>query len=274
MGDEMAEERRFHTMHGDIRYWVNRAPEDRPWLVFLPGLTADHRLFDKQLPYFAETYSCLVWDAPAHAASRPFALAFSIEDLARWLHEIFQTEGITRPVLIGQSLGGYISQVYLDCYPDGAAGFVSIDSCSLSRKYYARWELESLKHTEGMYRSIPWNLLRVWGANGTAQSEYGRQMMRKMIDSYEKREYCALAGHGFRIVAEAVEAKPEYRIPCPTLLLCGEHDGAGFTKRYNREWTRQDGHPLIWVQHAGHNSNTDDPEFVNRKIEEFVCGLG
>ena len=48
----------------------------------------------------------------------------------------------------------------------------------------------------------------------------------QMIDSYEKREYCALAGHGFRIVAEAVEAKPEYRIPCPTLLLCGESDVA------------------------------------------------
>ena len=37
------------TPYGVIRYWICRAGENRPWLVFLPGLTADHRLFDGQV---------------------------------------------------------------------------------------------------------------------------------------------------------------------------------------------------------------------------------
>lgn len=270
---EIAEERIFHTQYGEIHYWVSRAPSKHPWMVFLPGLTADHRLFEKQMQAFSENYSCLTWDAPAHAASRPFPLVFSMTDLAHWLHDILEREGIRRPVLVGQSLGGYISQVYLDCCPDGAAGFVSIDSCSLSRKYYTGWELALLKHTKGMYLGIPWNLLKAWGARGTARSEYGRAVMRRMLADYERREYCELAGYGFRILAEAVEAKAAYHIPCPVLLLCGQHDGAGSARRYNQAWTRQDGYPLIWVPDAGHNSNTDDPEFVNQKIEEFVCGI-
>ena len=35
----------FDTGRGNIVYWVSDEPDvARPWLVFLPGLTADHRL--------------------------------------------------------------------------------------------------------------------------------------------------------------------------------------------------------------------------------------
>jgi len=35
-----------------------------------------------------DAYNCFVWDAPAHGASRPFPLSFSIEDLADYLHDV------------------------------------------------------------------------------------------------------------------------------------------------------------------------------------------
>ena len=94
------------TPYGVIRYWICRAGENRPWLVFLPGLTADHRLFDGQVAELGKGYNCLVWDAPGHGTSRPFALKFSMEDLAQYLRQIFTAEGIAGPVLVGQALGG------------------------------------------------------------------------------------------------------------------------------------------------------------------------
>ena len=63
------QEKIHHTHSGDIHYWVTLGNSDAPWLVFLPGLSADHHLFDQQTPAFPE-YNRLVWDAPAHAASR------------------------------------------------------------------------------------------------------------------------------------------------------------------------------------------------------------
>lgn len=262
----------YVTPRGPIAYWVHRAPEAQsPWLVFLPGLSADHHLFDKQIEHFAGTYSCLVWDAPAHGLSRPFALTFSMEDMARDLHAILEREHIDAPVLIGQSLGGYIAQVYMRLYPVRA--FVSIDSCSLSRKYYTRWELALLGHTYWMYRAIPWKLLLRWGAAGTSQTAYGRGLMEKTWAAYDREAYCRLADHGFRILAQAIEAQPDYPIPCPALLLCGEKDAAGSAKRYNRRWAELDGHRLVWIKGAGHNANTDAPETVNRLIEEFLHTL-
>lgn len=264
------EKQLYHTPLGDIRYWVSRPSTDNPWLVFLPGLSADHTLFERQLEHFSRRYPCLVWDAPAHGASRPFALRFSLEDLAEYLHAILETHGINAPVLVGQSLGGYIAQAYIDRHPGTARGFVSIDSAPLSRKYYTAWELSLLKRTGGMYRSIPWKLLMEWGITGTSATAYGRSLMRRIWSVYDREEYCALADHGMRILAQAVEAKPSYPLPCPVLLLCGEKDGAGSAKSYNRRWTKQDGHRLVWLKGAGHNANTDAPEQVNCLIESFV----
>lgn len=38
--------------NGVIHYWMNDFQPGRAVLVFLPGLTADHRLFDKQVEAF------------------------------------------------------------------------------------------------------------------------------------------------------------------------------------------------------------------------------
>ena len=258
---------------GDIRYFISRAGAEAKWLVFLPGLSADHTLFEKQIGHFGTTLNCCVWDAPGHALSRPFVLDFTMREMAAYLREIIVREGIESPVLVGQSLGGYIAQVYMDEYPDTVSGFVSIDSCPLSRKYYTWWELALLKRTKWMYMSIPYGLLVRWGVWGTATTRYGRMLMKTMWSVYGKQEFCELADFGYRILAQAVEEKDEYAIPCPALLLCGEKDAAGSAKSYNRRWAKIDGHPLRWIAGAGHNANTDAPEQVNALIEEFVHSL-
>ena len=43
--------------------------------------------------------------------------------------------------------------------------------------------------------------------------------------------------------------------------------------RYNKAWHRNTNIPLTWIEGAGHNSNTDKPEQVNRLIEEFVADI-
>lgn len=262
-------EKTYDTPMGQIHYWAEESPQ-KPWLVFLPGLTADSRLFDKQVQALSQRFSCLVWDAPAHGASRPFKLLFSMGDLVRWLHAILEREGAGKPLLVGQSMGGCIAQSYIKAYPEGAAGLFTIDAPPLGRRYYTGAELWFLKHTKGMYRSIPWGLLQKWGVSGTSESPYGHSLMQEMMAGYQKEEYCALAAHGYSLLSRAVEDYGESTLPCPALLLCGEKDGAGSCKRYDRAWAKAEGLPLVWVPGAGHNANTDAPGFVNSRIEEFA----
>lgn len=82
-----------------------------------------------------------------------------------------------------------------------------------------------------------------------------------------------IAGHGFRILAEAMEKELSYEIKYPSLLICGTKDHAGSCIRYNREWHRKMKIPLKWIKGAGHNSNTDKPEMINSLIEEFLSNI-
>ncbi len=266
-------EKSFVTKSGSIHYFVNSFFPGRRTLVFLPGLTADHRLFDKQIEAFREEYNIMTWDAPGHASSRPFTLDFTLMDKAVWLHDILETEGITHPVLIGQSMGGYVSQCFLQKYPGEAAGFISIDSAPLKRSYVTGPEIWLLKRTEPMYRAYPWESLKRTGVKGCSKSEYGRGLMWSFVNSYTKDEYCRLSGHGMKLLAEAMEAELPYTIDCPVILICGEKDQAGSAKSYNRRWAKKEGLPIYWIRGAGHNANTDKPEEVNRIMREFLQTL-
>lgn len=270
---EIMEEKIYETPMGSIHYWISRKPEEtKGTLVFLPGLTADHRLFEKQAEYFKGKYNIFVWDAPGHASSWPFTLTFTLMDKARWLDEILTREHFLAPIIIGQSMGGYVGQAYAQLYPQRLRGFVSIDSAPLQRKYATAIELWLLKRMEPVYRHYPWKSLLKSGTNGVAASAYGRKLMRDMMLVYDGSQdrYARLAGHGFRMLAEAIEADLPYRIPCPALLICGEKDHAGSCIRYNKAWHKNTGIQLEWIKGAGHNSNTDEPETVNSLIEDFL----
>ena len=175
----MLKESTYQTPCGTIHYWSSILSLDTTTLVFLPGLTADHRLFDKQVEHFVEKYNIIVWDAPAHASSWPFRFEFDLFDKAKWLNGILEKEEIIKPIIIGQSMGGYVGQVYAQLYPDRLAGFISIDSAPLQRNYVTAVEIWLLKRMEPVYAHYPWKLLLKSGTEGVATSDYGRNLMKE-----------------------------------------------------------------------------------------------
>ncbi len=96
--------------------------------------------------------------------------------------------------------------------------------------------------------------------------------MMMTYDGKQKR-YARLAGHGYRMLAEAIEKDLPYDIKCPALLICGDKDHAGSCIRYNKKWHSISGIPIVWIKGAGHNSNTDEPEQINDLIDIFVSDI-
>lgn len=269
-------EKIYETNLGSIHYWTWGAMDGQDiTLVFLPGLTADHRLFEKQVQHFAGKCNVLVWDPPGHGASWPFDLTFHLADQATWLEAILERENVAQPVIVGQSMGGYVGQAYAQLYPRRLKGFIAIDSAPLQRSYVTAMEIWLLKRMGPVYRRYPWRRLLKSAPKAVAVTGYGRWLMREMMMVYDgnQQRYAAVSGHGFRILAEAMEADLPYEILCPALLICGKRDRAGSCVRYNKAWHRHSGIPIEWIENAGHNANADAPQEVNALIQRLVSRL-
>lgn len=268
-------EKTYKTPSGTISYWVNHIDPAKMSFVFLPGLILDHRLYDKQVDYFKDKYNVLVWDAPGHGDSWPFQFDYTLLDKARWLFDILEQEKLTKPIIVGQSMGGFVGQAFSELYPDLLRGFISIDSAPLQKKYMSSWGLWMLKRMDTIYKLYPWKVLVKAASIGSAETPYGQKLvydMKMVYDKDRKRNY-RLAGHGFQMMAQAIEANLNYDLKCPALLLCGEQDKIKSIVEVNKTWHQESQIPLHWIKNAGHNANTDQPEIVNHLIESFVQNL-
>ena len=194
-------EKIYKTPCGDIHYWINMEQGfEHITLIFLPGLTADHRLFDKQNRIFRGKIqcACMGWrlGMQNHGHSN---LIFSLMDKAKWLDDILCLENIHSPVIIGQSMGGYVGQAYSELFPDKLKGFVSIDSAPLQRNYVTKIELWLLKEWNRYIDIIHGKSLLKTGTKGVATSSYGRKLMHEIMMTYDgsQKRYARIAGTRF-----------------------------------------------------------------------------
>lgn len=129
-----------NSPNGNIAYWVSdKFDEAKETLFFLHGLTADHTMFEQQFPFFEKNFNLIAWDAPAHGQSRPYT-NFNYENAANGMKQILDECVVSKVILIGQSMGGFIAQAFICRYPDLVKAFVAIDSTPYG-DYYSKSDI-------------------------------------------------------------------------------------------------------------------------------------
>ena len=263
-------EKYVKTEWGNVFYQISELPDPtRKTLFFLHGLTADHTMFESQIQYFSEKFNIIAWDAPAHGKSRPFT-DFTYEKAACAVKQILDTEAVTEAVFIGQSMGGFITQAVIKRYPETVSAFAAIDSTPYGEGYYSRSDIWWLRQVEWMSYLYPVNAMKKAIAKQVSRTKAAYENMLQMLAPYEKKELCRLMGIGY---SGFLEDNCDLEIKCPVLLIIGEKDITGKVKAYNKAWAENTGFPLVTIPNAAHNSNVDDPEAVNKAIEEFVSSI-
>ena len=87
-------EKILRTDKGNVFYWQSESWDTgKDTIFFLHGLTADHSMFDGQIPAFEQEYNLLTWDTPAHGKSRPFA-TFDFGDTSEYIRSILDINSV------------------------------------------------------------------------------------------------------------------------------------------------------------------------------------
>lgn len=101
---------------------------DQPALVLIHGLFGRLSNFEACLPYLDPEFDLWVPELPIYAPEMDFR---RVSDIALWLSEWLAYQGIEKPILAGNSLGGHISLEVVHRSPHACSGLLLIGSSGL-----------------------------------------------------------------------------------------------------------------------------------------------
>ncbi|WP_245789096.1 alpha/beta fold hydrolase [Streptosporangium canum] len=234
--------------------------------MFSHGAGADHVMFDAQREHLrAQGYRVVIWDMRGHGLSRPAGVRFTAEQAIADLRALIEHLALDRPVLVGQSLGGNLSQAVVRRHPDLARALIVIDStwntAPLSWK-----ERLLVKAAAPSLSMIPAKRLPGMMAEASAMTERARADARRAFSQLSKKEFVQV----WRATVDLLDPAPSYRTPVPLCLIRGERDRTGNIAAAMPRWARAEGVEEVVIPGAGHISNQDDPHAVNAAIEAFL----
>jgi 3-oxoadipate enol-lactonase len=249
-----------------IHYWI-AGPDDGPLVAFTPGISMDHRMFDGQVsPVVAEGYRVLTWDVRGHGLSKPLGEGFTVSAVAEDLLALIDQLGHETAVLVGHSLGGYVSQELAFRHPERVEAMAIIGSTDITTSP-SRLELFGLKLTPFVFRLWPDGHLRKLVAKSTA--------VEPEVQDYAHDATCMMSNQEFvtvwRAVANCFHEESGYHLQYPLLLTHGEHDETGIIAKAAPAWAeREPDCRYEVIPDAGHNANQDNPAYFNRLLIEFL----
>ncbi len=250
-----------------LHYWLGGA-DDRPLVVFSHGATMDHRMFNAQVEALLAEYRVLVWDARGHGQSRPAGAAFRIEDCADDLLAILDHIEVRQAVLVGQSMGGYVSQYAYLRQPERVRAMVIIGATSIALPY-KRWEILALKASLPLFDLWPFGHFKRTIARSTALKPDVREYALQVVDQLDRASFLTI----WKAVTLAVneQGMPGHKIRVPLLLTHGDQDNTGSIRKQAPTWAAYEPDvQFTIIPEASHNANQDNPAFFNRLLLDFL----
>ncbi|RVX41157.1 pimeloyl-ACP methyl ester carboxylesterase [Nonomuraea polychroma] len=235
-------------------------------LVFSHGAGADHVMFDAQREYLhARGYRTVTWDMRGHGLSRPAGVRFTAEQAIADLCALIEHLALDRPVLVGQSLGGNLSQAVVQRHPDLARALIVIDAtpntAPLSRK-----ERLLVKAVALILLTIPAKELPRLMAEASAITQDAQADARRAFGQLSKKEFVQV----WRATVEFLSPDPGYRTPVPLCLIRGEQDRTGNIASAMPRWAETEDIDEVVIPDAGHIANQDNRQAVNEAIDAFL----
>ena len=252
---------------GTVHYWTDG--DSGQTILFTHGANLDHGMFHPQTGPLAKNYKVISWDVPLHGLSRPYK-DFSLQHAADDLMQILDAEHIDQAHLVGQSMGGYISQIAALKYPDRVHSLTSVDSSPIQLSYYTKLDRWLLAITPGLVLFYPYKYLIKTIATGAGLDRTVQSYALEVLKTFTTSEIAFIMDHVYKGL---LPYKQDHRLKCPILIVYGEKDAIRKMKEYGEHWAKRENRELKIISSAGHNANQDNPVEFNQVLESFLIRL-
>jgi len=213
------------------------------WASFADHVRARHPVID--------------WNLPGHGTAGGPGLppeAFEREALVRQMKNLL---GGQRAVLVGHSLGGYLSLALALAHPECVAGLVLVSTGPGFRKEAARDQ---------------WNAFAGQQASDLEEGGLERLRIGRNMPGNDHADAAGLALAARRTLTQkdSVVIDSLGEIMAPTLVVCGSDDRAEFLAGANYLAQKIPESELALIPGAAHAPNIDNPPAFHARVDAFL----
>jgi pimeloyl-ACP methyl ester carboxylesterase len=91
-------------------------------IVFLHGFTESQKIWKHFTKVLSDEFRVITIDLPGHGSSECIAEVHTMELQAEVVHTVLKSTGVTKCIMIGHSMGGYVTLAYARKYPKKLKG--------------------------------------------------------------------------------------------------------------------------------------------------------
>ena len=249
--------------------WEAAGDPASPTVVLLHGIGGAARAWRGQLAFFADRYRTLAWDMPGYGGSTPL-LDVSIDALADALRDFLQQIDVTKPILVGHSIGGMIVQQLLAKNPRFATAVVLAQTSPAFGKADGDWQKSFIDARLGpldrgaTMASLAPTLVRelIGDAPDAGGLELARACMAAVPEATYRAMMLALLGFDQRSALKDIAV--------PTLVLSGSRDNNAPAPMMAKMASYIPSATYVEIEGAGHLLNLERPGAFNAALDRFL----
>lgn len=259
-------QKKLSFQNNELRYRVRG--QGQP-VVLVHGFGEDHRVWDLQVAELEQRFTLVLPDLPGSGASE-LAKDVSMENLANALHAILQEEKLEQVVMLGHSMGGYVTLAFADKYPDMLKAFGLVHSTAYAdteeKKQTRRKGIEFIK-SHGVHEFFKTTSPNLFSDHS---KEHNPGLADALVNQYKNMNASALVAY-----YEAMMQRPDRQevlktFNRPILFLAGKQD----TTIPYEQVKQQSRLPLLSYLHvlhlSGHMGMWEEPNETGFILEEFI----
>jgi 3-oxoadipate enol-lactonase len=211
----------------------------------------------------------IAWDMPGYGGSAPLPTV-SIATLAGALQDFLQQVGVTKPILVGHSIGGMIVQQLLVKSPHVASSVVLAQTSPAFGKPDGDWQkafigarLGPLDRGKTLVSLAPSLVKELVGDDPDSDGmDLARDCMAAVPEATYRATMLALMGFDLRSALKDIAA--------PTLLLSGSKDNNAPAPMMAKMATYIPAAKYVELEGVGHLANLERPEAFNAALDSFL----
>lgn len=245
--------------------------KNHPPVVFIHGFPFNSHMWDAQTALLEKNFFVVTYDQRGHGKSSVGDAQFPLEFLVDDLQGVLDSLHLSKAILCGLSMGGYIALRAVERNPERVLGLILCDTRSEADSNEAKLKrIASIRTVkgEGVAAFGEGFLKAVFPPESFTARKEVVDKTRLMINTNPP---LGVAGTLLALATRTDTTASLANIRVPTLILVGEKDGITPVAAAENMKAKIPGSQMFVIPNAGHLSNMDNPAAFNAHLETFLA---